>query len=638
MRARVATFLSLFLLSTCLNADDGLFSLSFDELMQVKISTASKELESIEDAPGVISVITRSEIEKYGGNNLHDILRRIPGVIPHTSHLIPDNLISIRGQHSSIIDRRNLVLINGQPLRESQSGGAEASFYNTFPLFAIEQIEIIRGPGSVLHGSNAFSGVVNIVTRKDDQNAASFYGGEHSTFGSDFYYNHSENDWNLMVSGHTYDSDGWLFEANDINGVQDSHKMGENRSGLAIQVDKGAFSFNLFDGRVDQDFLGSNQSWPFDFYERRTSLYSLGYQTDLPNDWRLSANGTYNDHARMTESRAVDLKSNNSTFEINANGPLSTSVNGIFGLTYQELEATDASSSAAGGTAHWKTAFTQLDYQATGSLKLTLGGQFHDIGTDSDTSMRAAVQWQGNDHWGIKALFGEAYRSPYISELFSEIPGVLQGDPNLVPENMSTYDFQLYYHHENLRVDLTFFDSRITNAIGFLPVNGVRQFANTGSLNFNGCEMEFKYSLSNRLTLDSSFSYQKNENQTGIEGRQMEPSTMVKLGIAFQPSKDITLSIFDNYYSSPPSWTEFSSFTQILNPETGSYHHLTFNAKLPASVIFPGKMWEAVDLSFYIDNALRSSPVYWPDISRPNVNAWPRSPARRAYLKAKIRF
>ena len=118
------------------------YNMSLSELLDVQITTVSKRLEPIENAPGIVTVVNRSEIEMYGGNDLHDLLRRVPGVIPHTSHLIPDNLISIRGQHSSVIDRRNLILINGRPLKESQTGGSGATFYNSFPLSAIERVEL----------------------------------------------------------------------------------------------------------------------------------------------------------------------------------------------------------------------------------------------------------------------------------------------------------------------------------------------------------------------------------------------------------------------------------------------------------------------------------------------------------------
>ena len=66
-----------------------------------------------------------------------------------------------------------LILINSRPIREIQEGGNSSELLNTFPISIIEKIEVIRGPGSVLYGSDAFSGVINIITTNSDQNHAS---------------------------------------------------------------------------------------------------------------------------------------------------------------------------------------------------------------------------------------------------------------------------------------------------------------------------------------------------------------------------------------------------------------------------------------------------------------------------------
>jgi len=201
-----------------------------------------------------------------------------------------------------------------------------------------------------------------------------------------------------------------------------------------------------------------------------------------------------------------------------------------------------------------------------------------------------------------------------------------------------TYDFQLYYHGKQFRSELSFFDSKITDSIGFIFPGGVRTFANTGSIDFHGFEWEMKYSFTDSLMVDASITHQHNENDAGLKDRQMEPSTMVKFGINYQFPKGGSISVFNNHYSSPPDWNDFSATTLNLNPNTGSYNHLTFNLTIPGSLLFPGQDWERVEFSLFIDNALESSPVYWPDISRGDLNAWPRYPGRRAYLKAKYKF
>lgn len=84
------------------------------------------------------------------------------------SYLYPDNAVSIRGDLLTQNDNHRLVLINGRPFRDVLESGLNSSIYLAFPVDAIDHIEIIRGPGSVLYGSNAYTGVINVVTKRPD--------------------------------------------------------------------------------------------------------------------------------------------------------------------------------------------------------------------------------------------------------------------------------------------------------------------------------------------------------------------------------------------------------------------------------------------------------------------------------------
>ncbi len=545
------------------------YNMSLSELLDVQITTVSKRLEPIENAPGIVTVVNRSEIEMYGGNDLHDLLRRVPGVIPHTSHLIPDNLISIRGQHSSVIDRRNLILINGRPLKESQTGGSGATFYNSFPLSAIERVEIVRGPGSVLYGSNAFSGVVNVVTRKDNSAHVEVYGGSFETSGADFYWGGEMNDWSVSVSGHGQTTEGWDFDSFDITGQRDAHEMGESRSGLFARIESDSFNFEIFDGQVEQDFLGSDQTWPFDSYDRHTTHYGMGYDLSLSEKWNTSIDLTHNDHKRDTSSGLVDVKSRNTLVEVTVEGEISDKLDAIIGATYTELESTDIALGASPLSGEWQTLYSQLDYSPIRALKVTIGGQFYDSENDSDALIRGAFLWKINEHCGLKVLYGEAYRSPYLSELYISIPDSLKGNPELLAEEMKTYDIQFYYHADKLRIDATIFDSTISDSIGFAFQDGLRTFVNKGESEFYGYEIESSFQLTSRLLIESSLTHQKNKNEAGIKNTVIEPSTMLKLGLAYSFKNGGSVAFFNTHYASPQQWSSLSSNTQELNENTG---------------------------------------------------------------------
>ncbi len=141
---------------------DRLAQLSIDELLQIKVSVASRSQQDSEKAPGSVSIFTREELLLMGVTDLNDLLNHIPGL--HSTSGVWQGKYgrySVRGiSHQSGV----LFLVDGERLNSLYSGGT--SFANVFPLENIARIEILRGPGSAMWGTNALLAVVNIVTVK----------------------------------------------------------------------------------------------------------------------------------------------------------------------------------------------------------------------------------------------------------------------------------------------------------------------------------------------------------------------------------------------------------------------------------------------------------------------------------------
>lgn len=127
-----------------------LLEMSLEELMSIEVTTASKEAEKVQEAPGVMTVITAREIERFGGVNLMEVLEGAANIYPTSSHLYRKSIISMRGILTTHHNKHTLILLNGRPVREGLEGGVGFPFLLGFPLEMIEKIEIIRGPGSVL--------------------------------------------------------------------------------------------------------------------------------------------------------------------------------------------------------------------------------------------------------------------------------------------------------------------------------------------------------------------------------------------------------------------------------------------------------------------------------------------------------
>lgn len=137
------------------------------KLLNVEVSTASKTNESVEDAPAVITVVTREEIRRWGYQSVAEVLSHTVGFYLVDDHILPN--ASVRGVSGGLGAESGgiKVMIDGRSVAyRSTSGnwlGAEL-----VPLETVEQIEIIRGPASALYGADAFLGVVNIITVPPD--------------------------------------------------------------------------------------------------------------------------------------------------------------------------------------------------------------------------------------------------------------------------------------------------------------------------------------------------------------------------------------------------------------------------------------------------------------------------------------
>ncbi|NLC09172.1 MAG: TonB-dependent receptor plug domain-containing protein, partial [Gammaproteobacteria bacterium] len=126
--------------------------------LPVMVVSATGYQQEVLRAPASITVVEHDQIQRKPVADLAEVLRDIPGVDIVDSGVAGMKRISLRGESS----RRVLIKVNGQPLPDHSSYGSPLLLdANT-----IERIEVVRGSASVVHGSNAIGGVVNITTRQ----------------------------------------------------------------------------------------------------------------------------------------------------------------------------------------------------------------------------------------------------------------------------------------------------------------------------------------------------------------------------------------------------------------------------------------------------------------------------------------
>ena len=217
----MAVFLPAFSNASTLKLED-LLKMDIVDLAQVQIEVASRKPESIAAAPSVINIITAKEIAGFGANNLVDILNRVTSVQAIGSHFYSHS-ISMRGQMVGHSNNDVLFLVNGRPHRTSWNGGTPERLLLAFPIETIDRIEIIRGPGSVLYGTGAFSGVVNILTKTPDtqQNGLGIMVGSStsagetaspfSSRGMNVTTGYKNDAVDIAAGFKAFDTDGWTF-------------------------------------------------------------------------------------------------------------------------------------------------------------------------------------------------------------------------------------------------------------------------------------------------------------------------------------------------------------------------------------------------------------------------------------------
>ncbi|MFC7516265.1 TonB-dependent receptor plug domain-containing protein [Herbaspirillum sp. GCM10030257] len=136
-------------------------ALVYGDKSTISIATGSKQ--QLRRAPAVATVITAEDIAAMGATDLDEVLETVPGIHVSNAPNTYSSLYLIRGIYSSQ-NPQTLMLQNGIPMTTLFQGN-KGTIWGGYPVENIARIEIIRGPGSALYGADAYSGVINIITK-----------------------------------------------------------------------------------------------------------------------------------------------------------------------------------------------------------------------------------------------------------------------------------------------------------------------------------------------------------------------------------------------------------------------------------------------------------------------------------------
>jgi iron complex outermembrane receptor protein len=139
-----------------------LLKLSLEDLMNIKVTSVSKNVETLEDVASAIQVITQSDIHNSGVKTLPEALR-LASNLQVAQVNSSQWAISARG-FNNVLANKLLVLINGRAVYTPMYGGVFWDVQNVM-LEDVDRIEVISGPGGTLWGANAVNGVINVITK-----------------------------------------------------------------------------------------------------------------------------------------------------------------------------------------------------------------------------------------------------------------------------------------------------------------------------------------------------------------------------------------------------------------------------------------------------------------------------------------
>jgi outer membrane receptor for ferrienterochelin and colicins len=554
-----------------------LMDMNLEDLLNMQVTTTSKQAEKISDAPGVISVVTRDEMERFGARTLKEVLLRVPSVALSTYTMSDRSSIAVRGDQLNPTACHTLLLINGRPVREALEGGIKSEMYESFPVSVIDHIEVIRGPGSVLYGSNAFSAVINVITKKGNENTTNLeiQGGNPAAFLGDGSAAYQIGDFNVIAGLKYYKEKEWTLGYIGSDGITKYNvSVPNNGVGSYLELNyKNLKIMSSYEGWThffaNQVFLNPQSglvAMGDVFFQK--SFNDIGYTQKITDWWNASFNATYTnswlDVDTFLGRSSFDLTGEWTNFFKPVNnlnivlGVLGNYVKGEMSISNATV-ILDTSRSSMG-------IYLQADYKLHPTLKLIAGLQGNKVpGFDFDFNPRAGFIWSPQEIVNIKALYSQAFRAPTIQELYMNI----LGNPDLKPEKVNTFDFGVNIQTDKASIGLNNYYSQISNNIieTFPPhYENVNQ-----KTTIIGMELEGKYYVTKELLLTGSGLYQQNTNNDSLGNIMPVPEAGAKGGISYS-SKGLTVSVYNIYEGKLDK-----RYTSLGNPNPVAYNLLNAN-------------------------------------------------------------
>jgi outer membrane receptor protein involved in Fe transport len=522
-----------------------LTELSLEQLLDVEVVSASRYAQRASDAPSSVSVLSGEDFRAYGWRTLAEALNSVRGILTTTGGEY--TYAAVRGFATpGDYNSRLLLLIDG--IRSNGNIFDSAFLGQEFPLDLdlIERIEIVRGPGSMVYGGNAFFAVINVITKSGkDLNGVEVAAstGSFATRSLRVSYGRQlDNGADVLLSVSGLNSDGQakyypeLGQASlGTDNTLTRRLFGRYRQGefqvtaLASQREQGrsigSFGsvFNDPRNRDRDDLLLLNTSYQTllsDHARLSTRLFYgqaewrgqyVNDYTGVPYDvdkektdgrwWGFDAQLHYdglNDHRLLL---GIDYQKNLRQNQFAEDAPPSLRCTATSSATEPCLD--DRRNSYRLGL------YLQDDLKLNDTLSLQLGLR-HDQSdvADSQWSPRAGLIWRPDAENVAKLLYGRAYRAPNVYERYYSYPGVGTqiANQDLRAETIQTYEVTWeHYFGADLRLTSGAHVSQVENWIVQVDTGAGLQYQNQPGIRSRGIDLELEKRFSSGARLRASY-------------------------------------------------------------------------------------------------------------------------------------
>ena len=415
--------------------------LSIEQLSSIQISSVSKSVEPLSDAPAAIYVISHDDVMRAGATTLPEMLRMAPNLEVAQIDAV-SYAISARGFNvglNAALSNKLLVLVDGRSVYTPLFGGVYWDMQGV-PPEDIERIEVVSGPSATLWGANAVNGVINIITRKSSDTE----GGVFEVGGGNLMRTASLQYGGRLADDLTYrvHAEGSDYSAFQLPGGRDAHDGWSKPSGgfrldWTPPGDAVSLQGDIFHAHEDPDnSIGGRDlvaSWQHQL-DGGSSLQVLAY---YDKESRFSADGTGG-----FEIDTYDLELQHS-FNL---GSWNQIVWGLGDRMFSyEIENTALKLLPATRTLGLANVFGQDTISLTDRLKVTLGLKIEDEPyTGVEPMPSARVSWKATDSILLWGAVSRAVRSatPVDRDLheFLGPTDYLDGSNLFQPEKLTSYE------------------------------------------------------------------------------------------------------------------------------------------------------------------------------------------------------